>query len=68
VKVSTGNGCDWTAAVNNNSSWIKIIAGSSGTGNGTVSYSVAANTGKEPRIGTMTIGGKTFTVMQKRQN
>ena len=66
VKVSTRNECGWTAAVNNNTGWIKIISGSSGTGSGTVSYSVAANTSKAPRIGNITVGGRTFTVMQKR--
>ncbi len=45
-------------------SWITITSGSSGTGSGTVYYSVAANTGTSDRIGTMTIAGKTFTVTQ----
>ena len=66
MKVSTQNGCVWTAAVNNNTGWINITSGSSGTGSGTVSYSVAVNTSKAPRTGTMTIGGRTFTVMQQR--
>ena len=33
-------------------------------GNGTVTYSVAANTGASARTGTMTIAGQTFTVTQ----
>src|SRR5262249_51591445 len=53
--------CAWTAA--SNASWITITAGSSGTGNGTVTYSVAANTGAA-RSGTMTIAGQTFTASQ----
>src|SRR4029078_13642388 len=36
----------------------------SGTGNGTVSYSVAANTGTTSRTGTLTVGGQTFTLTQ----
>jgi hypothetical protein len=55
------SGCTWTASSNN--SWITITAGSPHTGPGTVSYSVAANTGLY-REGTITIGGKTFTVTQ----
>ena len=47
-----------------NATFITITAGSSGTGNGTVSYSVAANTGTASRNGTMTIAGLTFTVTQ----
>jgi hypothetical protein len=40
-----------------------VTAGASGTGNGTVSFTVAANTGAA-RSGTLTIGGQTFTVTQ----
>ena len=41
-----------------------ITAGNSGSGNGSVSYAVAANSDTTSRTGTLTIGGKTFTVMQ----
>jgi len=61
VNVTTASTCGWTAT--SNASWITITAGSSGTGNGKVSYSVAANTGK-PRIATISISGQTFTVNQ----
>ena len=61
VDVTTQSECDWTAT--SNASWITITSGSSGTGNGTVNYSVDANTGAS-RIGTITIAGKTFTVNQ----
>ena len=53
--------CSWTAA--SNDSWITITSGSSGSGNGTVGYSVAANNGFA-RTGTITIGGQTFTLTQ----
>jgi hypothetical protein len=62
VSVTAGTECSWTAT-NNNVPWITIISGSSGTGSGTVNYSVAANSGTS-RIGTMTIAGQTFTVNQ----
>jgi len=65
VKVSTQNGCVWTA-VSNNASWITITSGGSGTSSGTVSYSIALNTSKKQRAGTMTIGGRTFTVNQQK--
>jgi hypothetical protein len=61
VTVTAGAGCAWTAA--SNAAWISITAGSSGTGNGTVSYSVAAN-GASARSGTLTIAGQTFTANQ----
>jgi hypothetical protein len=53
--------CSWTAW--SNVSWITVTGGGSGTGAGTVSYTVAANTGGA-RTGTMTIAGKLFTVTQ----
>ena len=61
VTVTAGTGCTWTAT--SNDGWITITSGSSGTGNGTVGYSVAANSGAA-RNGTMTIAGQTFTVSQ----
>jgi hypothetical protein len=61
VSVTPKKGCGWSAW--SNASWITITAGSSGTANGTVSYSVAANTGAA-RTGTLTVGGVTVTVSQ----
>ncbi len=61
VNVTAGAGCAWTAV--SNAAWITITAGASGSGNGLVNYSVAANTGAT-RNGTMTIAGLTFTVTQ----
>ena len=62
VNVSTQSGCSWTAV--SNVAWIHITSGSSGTGSGTVSYSVDANESPDPRTGTMTIAGQSFTVTQ----
>jgi hypothetical protein len=58
---SSSSTCPWTAV--SNDAWIVITAGNAGTGSGTVSYSVSANAG-DPRTGTMTIAGQTFTVNQ----
>lgn len=62
VSVTAGAGCAWTAQ--SNAAWITITTATSGTGNGAVSYTVAANTSTASRTGTMTIAGKTFTVTQ----
>jgi Putative binding domain, N-terminal len=59
--VTTANGCGWTAA--SGADWVTITSGASGTGNGTVSYSVAANPGST-RTATLTIGGQAVTVVQ----
>jgi photosystem II stability/assembly factor-like uncharacterized protein len=61
VAVTTGSWCNWTAV--SNDAWITVTGGSSGTGNGTVGYSVAVNSGGA-RTGTITIAGQTFTVNQ----
>ncbi len=62
VSVTARSGCTWTAT--KNASWITITGGSSGSGNGTVSYSVAANAGGA-RSGIITIGDKQYTINQE---
>ena len=61
INVTTGNGCTWTAS--SNVSWINVTSGANSTGNGSVGFSVAVNTGP-PRTGTLTIAGQTVTVNQ----
>jgi BACON domain-containing protein/all-beta uncharacterized protein len=61
VAVTTANGCVWTAV--SNAAWITVTGGAAGTGNGTVSFRAAANTGAA-RSGTITIAGQTFTVSE----
>ena len=61
ITVSTGSTCTWTAS--SNASWIAVTSGASGTGNGTVTYSYTANTGRD-RKGTLTVAGRTFTLDQ----
>jgi hypothetical protein len=61
VTVAAGTGCAWTAA--SNDQWLSITSGASGSGAGSVQYSVAATSGPS-RSGTMTIAGRTFTVNQ----
>jgi hypothetical protein len=61
INVTAPVGCFWTAA--SNSVFLTIVSGSSGTGNGTVGYSIAANSGGV-RTGILTIAGQTFIVNQ----
>jgi len=63
VAVSTATGCAWTAT--SNAAWITITSGASRSGNGTVNFTVAANTGSA-RTGTLTIAGNTLTVDQAK--
>jgi len=67
VTVSTQNGCSWTAQ-SNNPDWIAVASGSSGTGSGTVKYSVLSNSTSGSRTGTLTIAGQGFTVSQSPNN
>ena len=61
IQVSN-NVCPWTAQ--NSASWITGLSPVSGTGNGTVSFTVTANTGAQPRSATLTIAGQAVTVTQ----
>ena len=63
VAVTTGAGCAWSA-VSNDPTWLSVTGGVSGTGSGSVSFSVAANPTTFARIGTLTIAGQWFTVTQ----
>ena len=63
ITVNVDSQCGWTAT--SDSGWITVTNGS-GTGNGTVTYSVSQNQTLERRVGTITISGQTFTVMQLR--
>jgi hypothetical protein len=62
VNVTATNGCSWTAGTND--SFINITSGSTGNGNGTVNYTVAANNANTPRTGNITIANQTFPVLQ----
>ena len=62
ITISAPGGCTWTAV--SNDAWITLTGATSGVSNGTVTYSVAANTDTEPRTGTITIGGSVFAVQQ----
>jgi hypothetical protein len=61
TSVTAGAGCAWTAVSTAN--WITVTAGASGSGPGTIGYSVAPNSGAA-RIGTIAVSGQSFTVSQ----
>ncbi|MGD0486915.1 MAG: fibronectin type III domain-containing protein [Syntrophorhabdales bacterium] len=62
VSVTTKTGCAWTAA--SAASWMTITSGGSGTGSGTVRYSLAANTTTSSLTAASTIAGRAFTVTE----
>lgn len=62
VTVTSAVSCGWIAM--SNATWITITSPTSGSGNGAISYFVAANTAASSRTGSITISGQTFTVTQ----
>ncbi len=58
---ASGANCLWTAS--DNQSWI-TVSPTSGTGNGTVNFSLTANTSTASRSGTLTIAGSNITITQ----
>lgn len=61
VTVTAPGGCAWTAS--SGASWIVILSGASGEGNGGVTFSVEQNPGG-PREGSLEIAGEVFWVSQ----
>ncbi len=61
IAVTATAGCAWTST--SNAAWLSVTSGSAGAGNGSVTFTVAANTGAS-RAGTVTIAGQTLTVNQ----
>jgi hypothetical protein len=61
--VTAGTGCTWTAT-SNNTPWLTVTGGASGTANGTVTFAVTANTSTTQRVGTLSVAGHTVTITQ----
>ena len=61
ISVTVDAGVSWSAVANND--WISVSP-ASGMSVGTVNYTVAEYAGVVSRVGSITIGGKTFTVNQ----
>jgi len=60
--VTAATDCAWTAT--SNASWLAVTSGGQGTGNGTVSYTVARNSDVLDRSANIAVAGKTFAVRQ----
>jgi hypothetical protein len=61
VNVATADDCTWAAL--SDASFITIDAGSSGTGSGTINFTVAPNPGP-PRTGAVEVAGQILTIFQ----
>ena len=60
--LSATGSCDWQAM--SNSSFITIDSGATGSGNGTVNFTVAPNTTGAARVGSLTVAGRNVTITQ----
>lgn len=66
VNMAAQDVCTWSAVSNDN--WITITSGATGSGYGTIYYSVAANTTGVSRTGTLKIAGQTFSISQTAES
>jgi len=65
IAVATSDACSWN--VINTNSWINILTGPGGTGDGYVGYTVAFNPTTSDRSGAVAIGDQWLTVTQRGQ-
>lgn len=63
VSITTATGCTWSAT--SGYSWITITSGNSGNGNGTIGYTIQANSESQQRTGAIQIADKSFSVSQE---
>jgi hypothetical protein len=62
VTLTTTSKCGWTASFD--ATWATVTSGSTGTGNGTVSFLLAANLSTSARTARLTVADQTVTVTQ----
>jgi hypothetical protein len=62
VTVTTGNQCAWAAS--SGAAWITATGGTSATGSGVFTFTVAALASTAPRTGTLNVAGQAVTVTQ----
>jgi photosystem II stability/assembly factor-like uncharacterized protein len=62
INITVAGNCPWTAG--SSDSWVTITSGASGSGNGSVNYSVALNPSSQIRSGTISVAGQVYTVYQ----
>jgi subtilisin family serine protease len=65
ISVGAAQNCDFSAI--SQSSWITVASGNPGSGNATVNFNVAANSGA-PRTGTIRIAGQNISIPQAGNN
>jgi hypothetical protein len=62
LSMTTANSCSWSASTT--VSWVSLTSGTSGTGSGTIQYTVGANSGTASRSGAISAGGQSLSISQ----
>ena len=62
ITVTAPSNCNWTAT--SNSTWLTIVSGTSGSGNGTVQFSVAANSGANQQNAEITVQRQSTRIIE----
>ncbi len=62
MQVAAGAACPWSAT--SDSSWLSITAGGIGAGSAYISWFTAANTGIASRTANITLGGKSYPIVE----
>lgn len=63
--VTTPTGCTWQAT--STASWMSVVAGATGIGNGSIVYTVSPNPTTASRTGSVTVANQTITVAEAGQ-
>lgn len=63
LNVAAASNCSWTAASESN--FIHVVSGGTGSGSGSVSYTVDNNTAGESRTGSLLVAGRVIYITQR---
>jgi len=63
ITITTSPSCNWSASFPAGDTWISLTSSATGSGNGAVSFSVAAN-GPAPRSSSITVAGTSVPISQ----
>ena len=63
IAVTAPTGCAWSAQ--SDAAWVRLTSGTTGTGSGSVAYTVGSNAGTTTRSASIVIAGQTVKVTQR---
>lgn len=65
LSLTASNFCAWSVV--NTNSWVTILSGSSGAGDGVITYALGVNPSLLERAGALSVGGEVFAITQQGQ-